>query len=223
MLAWAIFGKADENILASSIIELAKLLFAMAVWAVIGAAIASGIIGLLALISTTLGATTEGSVSEAITQYAILGAIGGAIFRGILWPITISILNALRYRTVKLIPPTVDENSIAMYPYKNPPYNAIEMKYVGSEPIRDLEVWLTYKDKNGEVKRKQVEEFFPQEDHTMIWKQFNANFLNENELVRFRLLQNKNTEDGKVVVEVVFVGAKTGRVVKARKEFELVL
>jgi hypothetical protein len=114
-------------------------------------------------------------------------------------------------------------DSFLLYPYEHPPYNNIEMRYIGPEPIKDLEVWLTYRDKNNEVKRKQIEQFFPQNDPQMIWHQFKANVLEAGEIVRFHLIQNSSTADGKVMVEMSCVGAKSGTTVSIKREFDLKL
>ena len=119
--------------------------------------------------------------------------------------------------------PTIDENSVLIYPFKNPPYNAVEMHYLGGEPIKDLEVWLIFTNTNSEVQRKQVEEFFPRGDDKMIWRQFKANVLKRDDVVLFRLLQKKHTLDGKVIVEASFVGAQTGKAVKLKRDFVLEL
>jgi hypothetical protein len=98
LFAWALFGKADENLLASSLIELVRLLFAMVVWAIIGAAVMAPFVGLLTVTLVVMGSSVFGT-NEAIIQWSILGAIGGAIFRGILWPIIIGVSSALRHRS----------------------------------------------------------------------------------------------------------------------------
>jgi hypothetical protein len=118
---------------------------------------------------------------------------------------------------------SINEDSVVIYPYKNPPYNAAELHFFGAEPMRDLQVTLIYTDPGGELRRKQVEEFFPQQDSTMIWRYFKANVLKENDLIRFRLLQRKSVIDNKVTVEVKGVGAKSNKPFILTQEFELEL
>ena len=116
---------------------------------------------------------------------------------------------------------TLNENSLLIYPYENPPYEAVEMRHIGPEPVKDLEVWLVSTDKNNVTRRQRVEQFFRQDDFKMIGHHFKANVLQENEIARFHLVKSSSTADAKVTVEAHFVGAKTGKAVKVTKDFEL--
>ena len=116
---------------------------------------------------------------------------------------------------------TITEDSVSLYAYDNPPYNAVELHYFGGEPARDVEVWLRYTDQNEIATRRPVEDFFPSDDLKMIWRQFKANVLKENDVVRFRLLQKKHTSNGMVVVEVGAIGAKSGIKIHVKKDFVL--
>lgn len=118
---------------------------------------------------------------------------------------------------------SINEDSVVIYPYKNPPYNAAELHFFGAEPMRDFQVTLIYTDPSGALKRKQVEEFFPQQDSAMIWHHFKANVLKENDLIRFRLLLRKSVIDNKVMVEIKGVGAKSNKPFILMQEFELEL
>ena len=109
-----------------------------------------------------------------------------------------------------------------MYPYDNPPYNSVELHYVGQEQAIDLQVWKIFLDKNGVEQRILVNQFFSKGDLRMGWYHVPANVMTENDLVRFHLVQKQNTLDGKAMVEVKFVGAKTRKVVEIKKEFNLV-
>ena len=112
---------------------------------------------------------------------------------------------------------------VTLSSYENHPYNCVEMRNTGVEPIKDLDVRIVYKNNSGEEKQVGVEHFFKENDRHMIWAQFKANALKGMEVVRFRLLQSKSVMDGKVTVVVIFVGIKTRKAVEIRKEFELKL
>lgn len=95
IIAWAIVGKSDESILAVTIEYALKLVIAIVIWAIIGA-----IVGVITIIVLTVVASTLGSViygtTEAIIQYGILGAIAGAILRGLLWPLVEFFISRIR-------------------------------------------------------------------------------------------------------------------------------
>ena len=117
---------------------------------------------------------------------------------------------------------TLNKDLLVMYPYKLLAYNAVDScSNIGPEPIKDLEVWLTYKGSDGKLKREHVIEFFPLSSENMIEKQFIAHFLREEQGIRFRLPRRKSTMDGKVKVQAEFVGAKTGKRVKTEQHFDL--
>jgi len=220
LIAWAVVGTEDENMLISSVSGLLRLLFAMVVWGIFGAVI--GVI--LMLILTGLVILTDNQINgvpEGIKMGATIGAVVGTIFRGVIWPITDVVAGIIQKRRSGTSGKSLDQDSLLIYPYQSPPYNAIEMKYVGDEPIKDLEIWLNYKSKDGTEIQKQIEEFFTRDDHRMIWRQFKANFLEENDVVRFRLVQKSNTKDRKAIVKVAFTGAKTRQKVRYQREFEL--
>jgi hypothetical protein len=145
-------------------------------------------------------------------------SIGGLIF---FISFLLANFNLFRRLTAKQL--ALNKDSLLLYPFENPPNNSAELRYIGPEPIKDVEVWLKYIEPPNEYKQKQVEQFFPQNDPKMIWHQYKANVINENDIVRFHLLQRKSTADGKVTVEVKFVGAKSGRPVLVKKEFNLKL
>lgn len=113
------------------------------------------------------------------------------------------------------------EHSLILYPHRNPPYNAAKMLYVGPEIAKDLDVRITYSDSTGNLKTKMVTEFFPKQDHQMIWYHYRYDFLEPNQVAYFHLLKKKSTLDGKATVIASFTGAKSGKSVKVRKDFEL--
>ena len=108
-----------------------------------------------------------------------------------------------------------------MYPHEKPPYNAVKAHYVGHETIKDIDVKITYKDNNGELKQTKVREFFQQPD--MIWNQFEADTLTPNQIVYFRLLQKKSVPSKKVTLSVSFTGTQYRKRLTIEKEFELQL
>lgn len=85
LLAWAIIGDEDEEALVVTLINLAKLTFAVAVWVIIGAIIGVTLVSIVTLIALGMGNQVSGT-TNAIMQNAILGAIVGPIFRAIIWP-----------------------------------------------------------------------------------------------------------------------------------------
>jgi len=142
--------------------------------------------------------------------------IGGGIFF-----LSFLMANFFLYRRLIQETSEIGENSLLMYPYANPPYNVAEMRYVGPETVKDLDVRLIYKNQAGEKKETEVTEFFPQNDLRMIWHHFKVYVLEPNQVLRFRLVQRKSTLDGKVVVLASFTGAKSGKLVEFREEFNL--
>ena len=99
----------------------------------------------------------------------------------------------------------------------------MEIRYIGSEPAKDLEVWLSFTSPDNQTKDKQIEQFFPQNEPRMISEQFKAHVLVEGEIVRFHLIQRKNTIDGKVTVNLKCVGVNSQKTINISKEFELIL
>jgi len=87
LVAWAITGKPDEKTLVSAMSYVGKLIFAALVWALIGAIIAIVCIGFLTGISLAFGVKPS-NTTRVMLQYGIMAAILGAIFRGIVWPIS---------------------------------------------------------------------------------------------------------------------------------------
>jgi hypothetical protein len=87
LIAWAVTGKPNEKTLVSAVTYIGKLIFAALVWALIGAIIAVVGVGILAGISLALGVKSSNTVG-AMLQYGVMAAILGAIFRGVIWPIS---------------------------------------------------------------------------------------------------------------------------------------
>lgn len=112
-------------------------------------------------------------------------------------------------------------NSLLIYPYDNPPYNSVELHYVGKEQAKDVQVWKIFRDKGGLEKRVEIQQFFPHNDLKMIWHHVPVNVLRENDIVRFHLITKDDTLDGKSTVEVRFVGAQSGSEIKIKKMIEL--
>jgi len=153
--------------------------------------------------------------AQRLTQdESLTKTIGAAIFFA-----SFLLANFMLYR--KMAPKL--GGALLMYPYKNPPYNDVEIRYIGDEPIKDLNVLMFYKDKNHQENRIEVEHFFNEDDRKLIWTQHKANVLKQNEAVRFHLVQKGSVADGKATVVVNFVGARTGKAAHAQKEFQLEL
>ena len=87
LVAWAVTGKSDEKTLVSAMTYVSKLFFAALVWALIGAIIAVVCIGTLSGISLVSGVKPI-DTTGAMLQYGIIAAILGAVFRGVVWPIS---------------------------------------------------------------------------------------------------------------------------------------
>ena len=224
-LAWIIIGKADEKSLSSFLFGVIELLFSVIRWSIIGSLIGIGFVAFTWVISVAVNSSISGT-EEAIKSYGILGATIGAVLRILVWPIVIGVSEFIHSRKNKnafLELGELGEHSLLMYPYIKPPYNAIEMRYVGNELLKDLKIWLVYNDNTGIEQRKRITEFFPKDDYDMFWRQFTANTMEEDEVVRFRLVRKESTIDGKVKLDVHFEGAKTGKTVEFSTEFELEL
>jgi hypothetical protein len=154
-----------------------------------------------------------------VDDEALARSIGGLIFF-----ISFLLANFNLYRKLSAESvATLSESSLLVYPYERPPYNNIEIRHISSEPVKDLEVWLSYTSPDNKPQNVQVEQFFPQNDPEMLWHQFKAHVLTEGEIIRFHTLQRKSTNDGKVTVNLKCVGANSQKTVKVSKEFELKL
>ena len=145
--------------------------------------------------------------------------IGAAVFF-----LSFLVANFRLYKRMASDTPKLDENSLLIYPYENPPYNDVEMRFIGDEPVKDLDVRIISKNKDGEEKQTKVEHFSKENDTRMLWTRFKANVLTKNEVVRFHLLRRKEqVMDGKVTVVASFVGARTGKAIQVSKDIELEL
>jgi hypothetical protein len=76
----------------------------------------------------------------------------------------------------------INEDSLLLYPYDNPPYNSVELHYVGQEQAIDLQVWKVFIDKDGVEQRILVNQFSPKGDLRMSWYHVPANVLTENDI-----------------------------------------
>jgi len=116
---------------------------------------------------------------------------------------------------------SLSEQSLRMYPHKNPPYNAVKMLYVGPEIAKDLDVRVLYRDTSGKEQSKTVTEFFPKEDPRMWQHHDKYDFLEPNQVAYFRLIGKKHTQDGRATVVARFTGATSGKSIQAEQEFHL--
>ena len=115
---------------------------------------------------------------------------------------------------------TADENSMLLYPY-SAVRDCVEMKCMGPEAIKDIEVALVYIGKDRLPKHQTVDQFFRQDDLTLSGQHFVAHVLTENEVARFRLVKGFDTADYKVTSEAKFVGVRSGKKIEVRKDFDL--
>ncbi len=129
--------------------------------------------------------------------------------------------NFFLYRKLTEETAKISESSLLMYPYTNPPYDAVEMQYVGPEKVKDLDVKMIYRDQSGQMKVVEVTKFFPQNDPKMIWNPSKIYVIDPNQVLRFHLVQKESTMDGNVTVLVHFVGARSGKPIEFKKEFNL--
>lgn len=118
---------------------------------------------------------------------------------------------------------SVSKDSLLLYPHDNPPYNSVELHYVGREQAKDIKVWKIFTDKNGKERRILINQFFSKNDRQMIVGDVSANVMKENDVIRFHLIGKGNTLDGKAKVEIRFTGAQTGEMVEVSEEFNLVV
>jgi hypothetical protein len=96
-ISWSVTGDENEQTLATTLRRIIKLVGASLIWATIGALIGLTIISALCLLSSAMG-SPRNSTSQALVQYACLGAFIGALFRGVIWPLYMVALNASRAR-----------------------------------------------------------------------------------------------------------------------------
>ena len=77
-----------------------------------------------------------------VTQKLFDDELSTRIIGGLIFCLSFVYANFLLYK--KLSKPTelLNEKNLSLYPYRNPPYNAVEMKYVGPEPIQNLDIAL---------------------------------------------------------------------------------
>ncbi len=218
--SWAITGDSNESILKITFVNIARWLFAIILWAIIGSAIGVMIVLLLTGIVIGLGSEVSG-VAGGIRDFSIIGAIVGILVRIVLLPFYRFIRHTLNQRTNSRIRSQLNENSLLLYFHRSPPYNAAKILYVGSEIAKDLDVRIIYTDTDGQQQIKQITDFFPDGDSSMIWHQYKYDFLKPNQVAYFRLIKKKSTIDGRVKVSVDFVGAKSDVPIHIEKEFEL--
>jgi hypothetical protein len=112
-------------------------------------------------------------------------------------------------------------SDVCLYDYDNPPYNNVEMHYLGEKVIKDVRVWQIYLDKDGKEQRVQIEQFFSEQDLGMWGRHVQVNVMRKNSVVRFHLIGKKTALENKAVVEVVFTDARTGETLVKQQEFEL--
>lgn len=96
------------------------------------------------------------------------------------------------------------------------------MKYVGNERAIDLVATLSYKDKKGKLKQIPVTQFFSANDPENVIQRWSY-FLNGiGQETYFYILGGEENSEGKVNVQICFIGAKTGTQVKFERVFPLV-
>jgi len=218
-ISWILTGKDDEGLLKITFQNSMKWFFAVIVWAIIGSLVGIFIVLLLTGIAVGLGSSVSG-VADGIKDFSIIGALVGAFVRIIAFPIYSVIKNWMRRNINKSFSLS---NALILYPHKNRPYNAVKLLYVGDEIAKDLQVRVLHTDKEGNKKVKHITEFFPEDDPRMWQYHFKHDYLKQNQVAYFHLLQKSSSLDGKALVSVDFIGAKSGVPVHLEKEFDLVL
>ena len=97
-ISWSVTGDDNEQkLIQHSSRRLIKLIGASLIWAIMGALIGLTITSALYLLSSAMGGQISG-ISQALVQYACLGAFIGALFRGVCWPLYMVALSAFRVR-----------------------------------------------------------------------------------------------------------------------------
>lgn len=94
-ISWSVIGDDNEQVLIMTLKGMMKLLGASLVWAIIGALIGLAAVSILYTVSIILGGQISDD-SYAAIQYAGLGAFIGALFRGVIWPLCMSMFKVLR-------------------------------------------------------------------------------------------------------------------------------
>jgi hypothetical protein len=97
LFVWSVIGDDNEQALLKNLMGFAKLSFAGMVWLVIGAILGATFVITLSLTMLGIGSQVSGT-TNAIKQYAILGAVVGALFRMFVWPLFSSIRNYYQKR-----------------------------------------------------------------------------------------------------------------------------
>ena len=158
------------------------------------------------------------NLAEALVEDVRLARIIGGVF--VL--LSFVLANFAVYRRLSALSSSmigINSESLLMYPYANPPYNSIEMRFVGEETVKDLSVKMIYKDKNGVETEKDVVQFFPDNDLRMAISAYRLYTLIPGQIARFHLLKAESTLDKKVRIVAEFTGTRSGKHIRLIQEF----
>lgn len=126
--------------------------------------------------------------------------------------------NFVLYRKLR---PSVTENSLLIESYHRLPQSGAQIRFVGSEPIRELRVKISYLDEHGVEHQSEVEQFFPEQDAAMAGHSPHVQSLTPNEIQRFYLPDYDKTRDGKVIISASFRVVRTGKQFSAKQQLDL--
>ena len=112
----------------------------------------------------------------------------------------------------------ISEKSVELYSHHKI-YSCAQVHYFGKEPVQDLEVHISYTDKTGKEINQTVSEYT--EYDAPNFPGDNLKILVENDKKLFRLPEIHETSNGKVFIDINFIGAQSR--IKVHKRQELIL
>ncbi|CAG1007628.1 hypothetical protein ANAEL_03562 [Anaerolineales bacterium] len=116
--------------------------------------------------------------------------------------------NFVLYRKLK---PSVTQDSLLIESYHRLPNSGAQIRFVGSEPIKELSIKLSSVDVHGAEQRSEVDQFFSEQDVIMAGHSPHVQSLVPNEIQRFYLPDYDKTRDGKVTIVASFRVVRTGK------------
>jgi hypothetical protein len=112
----------------------------------------------------------------------------------------------------------ISENSVLLYP-QHRIFSCVQLRYIGEETVKDLEVIIKYKTNKGDNIIQVVHEF--SEFSATQFQNVDIKVLAENANILFRAPEKSQTTEGKVLLDVSFIGTKSE--IKVSKHQELIL
>jgi len=120
-----------------------------------------------------------------------------------------------------LLPSSLTEAVLHLYPHGTKTSSAIRMKYEGKEPAKDLRVTVHFSDGSGEERELEITQFFPANDPQLLYRAGPITSLEAGEEAFFYPLGLEDSREGNVTVRASITGAKTGTTVTVTRAFTL--